>query len=140
MHDCKATGKLDDFLFVKTNKRQGSMVDSIYVDRCEAAALNRVFALESDVWGDWRDVSSSGKDTVATIGGITMRDVKCRSAVGLVDISGPDQQHVNNITIQNIHADSLASFETRISNAENVNITGLTHGWFGHKPLPTKSK
>lgn len=140
MHDCKATGKLDDFLFVKTNKRQGSLVDSIYVDRCEAAALNRVFALDSDVWGDWRDVSSSGKDTVATIGGITMRDVKCRSAVGLVDICGPVQRHVNNITIQNVHADSLASFETRISNADNVTTTGLTHNWFGHKPLPTKSK
>lgn len=140
MHDCKATGKLDDFLFVKTNKRQGSEVDSIIVERCEAAALNRVFALEDDVWGDWRNVSSSGKDTVATISGITMRDVKCRIAVGLVDINGPALQHVRNITVQNVHADSLASFVTRINNADEVTTSDLTYDWFGHKPLPTKPK
>lgn len=138
MHDCKATGKLDEFLFVKTNKRQGSYVDSIYVQNCEAAAVNRVFALEDDVWGDWRDVSSSGKDTVATIGGITMRDVKCRSAVGLVDIHGPALQHVHNITVQNVHADSLASFVTRINNADEVKTSDLTYNWFGHLPLPKK--
>ena len=140
MYDCKATGQLDDFFFVKTNKRQGSVVDSITVERCEAAALKRVFALESDVWGDWRDVSSSGKDTVASIGGISMCDFKCRSAVGLVDVDGPAQQHVSNITIQNIHADSLASFTTRINNADNVTIDSLTYGWFGNIPISAKSK
>ncbi len=140
MHDCKATGKLDDFLCVKTNKRQGSEVDSIVVERCEAAALNRVFALESDVWGDWAGASSSGNDTVASISRIYLRDFKCRSAVGLVDVNGPDQRHVKNISIQNVHADSLASFTTRIDNADNVTIDSLTYAWFGNIPISAKSK
>ena len=138
MHDCKATGKLDDFISVKTNKRQGSEVDSIVVERCEAAALNRVFALQSDVWGDWADASASGKDTVASFSRIHLRDFKCRKAVGLVDINGPEQLHVKNISIQNVHADSLVSYETRINNADNVTTDNLTYGWFGH--IPVKSK
>ncbi|MBR5069434.1 MAG: glycoside hydrolase family 28 protein [Bacteroidales bacterium] len=136
MHDCKATGDLDDFVFVKTNKRQEAEVDSIFVENCEVAGVNRVFALEDNVWGDWRDVSSSGKDTVATIGGIIMRDVKCRRAVGLVEINGPAARHVKDITIQNVHADSLVSFVSRVSNADNVQTSNLTYRWFGNRPRP----
>ena len=132
MTDCKATGQIDDLLSVRANRRQGSSVDSIVVANCEATSLQRVFAIDTDVWGDWRDAMSHQKDTINTIGGILMHDVKCRSAVALIDINGDKRKPTKDITIRNISADSVYSFVSQINNAEDVKISEVHYGWLGN--------
>ena len=131
MTDCKATGAVDDLLSVRSNIRQGSSVDSIFVANCEAASLQRVFAIDTDVWGDWRDAMSHEKDTINSIGGILMHDVKCRSAVALVDINGDKKNPAKDITIRNISADSVYSYVSQVNNAEDVKISDIQYGWLG---------
>ena len=111
MHNCQAKGELDDFFSIRSNRRQNSQVDSITVEHCEAASLQRIFAIDTDVYGDWRGRMTSGPDScVATIAGITMRDIKCRRAVALVDINGDAKRPVKDVTIEDLNADSVTSF------------------------------
>jgi polygalacturonase len=111
MHNCQAKGELDDFFSIRSNRRQNSQVDSITVEHCEAASLQRIFAIDTDVYGDWRGRMTSGPDScVATIAGITMRDIKCRRAVALVDINGDAKRPIKDVTIEDLNADSVTSF------------------------------
>ena len=136
MHDCKATGEVGDLLSIRTNSRQFSNVDSILVEKCEAASLQRVFAIDSDVWGDWRGFMTSKKDTFAVISGITMRDVTCRRAVALIDINGDKNKPVRDITIQNVHADSVMSFISHTANVEDYKASDIHHTWLGNSAQP----
>lgn len=133
MYDCKAFDGVDDLLSIRTNRRQDSEVTGITVERCEAQGLQRVFGLDSDVYGDWRGASRSKPDTCcAKISGITMRDVKCRRAVALIDITGDTKTPVRDVVIENIHADSVTSFVSQAKNVEGLKTSGIHYGWLGH--------
>lgn len=132
MCDSKVTGEADDLLSIRTNRRQGSEVYDIIVERCEANVLQRILGIDTDVYGDWRNSSSAIKDSLcATIKSVNLHDVKCCRTVAIVDINGDERKPARDIVVKNVHADSISSFVDHIINVIDYDVKDIDYGWLG---------
>ena len=133
MYNCKASGEVDDLLSIRSNRRQGSEVFGITIERCEAGALQRILGIDTDVYGDWRNSSSAIKDSLcATIKGVDVHDVKCRRTVAVVDINGDDRNPVMDVIVKNVHVDSISSFVDHTINVKGYMVEDIDYSWLGH--------
>ena len=127
MRDCKATGPIEDLLYVKTNKHQGSVMDSITVERCEMTQVNRLLAAETDVWGDWKSVRSGSKDSTTSVIGLKLHDIKCQSAMSISDIQCDTTLLVRGVVLSNVKIDTLKSFVRKISKVEGYREDSVSY-------------
>lgn len=136
MYDCKATGDADDLLSIRTNRRQGSEVFGITVERCEANTLQRILGIDTDVYGDWRNSSSAIKDSsCATISDINLHNVKCHRTVTIVDINGDERKPVSDINVNNVHVDSITSFVEHTINVKDYAAANIEYSWLGRSSI-----
>lgn len=132
MHDCRATGDVETMFYIKTNNRRGAFVDNVTMERCEATTMKRGLAIDTDVLYKWRNVAQSFKDSLTAISNITMRDIKCQKAIGLVDLNGDKNLPVKNVTVSNIKIDSISSFLSHVANVKGYKEDSISYNWYGH--------
>jgi len=132
MHDCRATGFVDNMFYIKTNRRRGAFVDNVIMERCEATSMKRALAIDTDVLYQWRNIVQTYKDSVTEIKNITMRDIKIGKAIGLIDLNGDKDLPVKNVTVSNIRVDSISSFVSHVSNVEGYKEDSISYNWFGN--------
>lgn len=121
MHDCTVDDRVLDLFYLKTNRRRGAFLDNIYMERVKARAMNRAFAIDTDVLYQWKDLVPTYKDTVTQIRNIYMRDVECQVADGIIDINGDKDLPVDNVTIEGLRVDTVRKYTIR-----HENVTHLT--------------
>lgn len=120
MHDCSMDGNVLDLFYIKTNRRRGAFIENIYMERVKAQNMKRVFAIDTDVLYQWKDLVPTYKDTVTAIRNIYMKDVECKVANGIVDINGDKDLPIENINLENIRVDTVKVFTIH-----KENVTGL---------------
>ena len=120
-------------LSIRSNRRQGSEVFGITIERCEAGVLQRILGIDTDVYGDWRNSSSAIKDSLcATIKSVDVRDVKCRRTVAVVDINGDERNPIRDVIVKNVHVDSISSFVDHTINVIDYMVEDIDYSWLGH--------
>ncbi len=131
IHDCKATSAVDNMLYIKTNRRRGAYAENIIMERCEAVNAKRALAIDTDVLYQWRDIVKTLKDSVTAISNITMRDIKCRRAIGLIDLNGDKDLPIQNVTVSNVQVDSVSSYVSQVSHVKGYKEEGISYKWYG---------
>jgi len=131
IHDCRATGYVDNLFYIKTNRRRGAYVDNIIMERCEARTMQRALAIDTDVMYEWRDIAQTLKDTVTAISNITMRDIKINKVIGLIDLNGDKDLPLKNVTVSKVQVDSVSSFVSHVENVEGYKEDSIKYKWYG---------
>lgn len=126
MHDCVMDNKVMNLFYLKTNRRRGAFIENIYMERVSARTMQRAFAVDTDVLYQWKDLVPTYKDTVTQIRDIYMRDVKCHEVDGIYQINGDKDLPVRNITIENLHVDTVRKYTTKAVNVEGLRTDNIT--------------
>lgn len=136
MHDCTAPGRVLNMFYLKTNRRRGAFIENIYMERVSAKEMDRAMAIDTDVLYQWKDLVPTYKDTVTAIRNIHMTDVRCDKARGIVELNGDADLPIENISIRNLHVDSVSTFITRHTNVIGFTEENITYSWFGDENKP----
>lgn len=126
MHDCSLDEKTINLFYLKTNRRRGAFIENIYMERVKAKAMQRAFAIDTDVLYQWKDLVPTYKDTVTQIRNIYMRDVECSVADGIVDINGDKDLPVENVQIENVRVDTVRKYTIRQNNVNGLQTKNIT--------------
>jgi len=132
MHDCVAPNEVYNLFYVKTNERRGAIIDGIWMERIKAGQMKRALAIDTDVLYQWRDLVPTYKDSITTIRNLHIKDVFCRKAIAMIELNGDKRLPVENVTVSNIHVDSISSFVSHTSNVNGYKETNLTYDWLGN--------
>lgn len=132
VHDCtfeNTPGKKPfNLLFIKTNHRRGGFVENIHMERIKAKATrDSVFAIETDVLYQWRDLVPDYETRITKIRGIHVRDIRLEETHTPFRILGDKRLPVEDVTLENITVEKARNPRGRIENAklirkENVRV------------------
>ncbi|MDL2241697.1 glycoside hydrolase family 28 protein [Bacteroidales bacterium OttesenSCG-928-L03] len=120
MHDCTAPDRVLRLFFLKTNHRRGGFIENIHMENIQAGDMISMFEVDTDVLYQWRDLVPTYEERITRIDGIHMRNVSCRSADAMYDLKGDARLPIGTIVMQNVHADTVRKFISRIENVENL--------------------
>ena len=129
MHDCTMDGEVNNLFYFKTNIRRGGVVENIQMKRVKANRMRRVFAIDTDVLYQWASLPTY-KDSLTTFRNIVMDSVICHKAKGIYEINGVENLPPQDITLANIHVDSVSDFIGHVKNTEKFQTDNITwdHG------------
>ena len=119
MHDCTAPESVHRFLYIKTNHRRGGFVENIYMENLKSGRTRRVFEIDTDVLYQWRNFPTY-ETRITRIDGVHIKNIECDQADAIFEIKGDERLPVRNITLENIHVNTVKQFISNIENAENV--------------------
>lgn len=105
MTDCSVDSHVKALFYIKTNRRRGAVIDNITMENCTAAAMDRAFAIDTDVLYQWKDLVPTYKDSVTQIRNITMSGVRCGTVGRVYDINGDKDLPVSGVTLSGITVD-----------------------------------
>lgn len=128
MHDCTMDGKVFNLFYLKTNRRRGAFLENIYMERVKAHEMQRVFAIDTDVLYQWKDLVPTYKDTVTLIRNLYMRDVECQVADGIININGDKDLPVENVNIENVKVDTVRKYTVKTSNVNDLRTKAIDWG------------
>ena len=129
MHDCTMDGEVNNLFYFKTNIRRGGVVENVQMKRVKANRMRRVFAIDTDVLYQWASLPTY-KDSLTTFRNIVMDSVICHKAKGIYEINGVENLPPQDITLANIHVDSVSDFIGHVKNTEKFQTDNITwdHG------------
>lgn len=125
MHDCTMDKKVLNLFYVKTNRRRGAYVENIYMDRIKANEVKRVFAVDTDVLYQWKNLVPTYKDSVTLIKDLYMRNVECRVADGIYEINGDKDLPVDHVVIENVKVDTVRQYTERSNNVRHLKVENV---------------
>ena len=122
-------GEVNNLFYFKTNIRRGGVVENIQMKRVKANRMRRVFAIDTDVLYQWASLPTY-KDSLTTFRNIVMDSVICHKAKGIYEINGVENLPPQDITLANIHVDSVSDFIGHVKNTEKFQTDNITwdHG------------
>lgn len=126
IHNCTMPGKVMRLFYVKTNHRRGAFVENIYMDSIEAGDVDRIMEIDPEVLYQWKDLVPTYVEKLTKIKGLHMKNVHARSTKAIYDLKGDARLHPCDVTIENVHVDSVAKFMGRIENVDSVRIINVT--------------
>ncbi len=126
MHDCAMDDKVMNLFYIKTNHRRGAIIENIFMERVSANRMQRAFAVDTDVLYQWKDLVPTYKDSITQIRNIVMRDVRCNKADGIYQINGDERMPLENITIENLHVDTVYKYIDQAVNVNNLKTDNIT--------------
>lgn len=126
MHHCTVPESVFRLFFVKTNHRRGAFVEDIYMENVEGGHADTVFEIDTDVLYQWRNLVPTYETRITRISGIHMRDVRCRSAKMMYRFVGDERLPVNDVSIRNLHVDSLESEDNIVENVTGLSVVGTS--------------
>ena len=134
VHDCTVEAACNLF-YVKTNHRRGGFVNNIRMENVRCGVAAQVFAVDMDVLYQWRSFPDYERRRT-TITNLSMKDVACDRALAGVQISGDPKSPVRGVSVKNVRIGRLRDFLSRVNQAEDVAIEGLTFGEQGEVTTP----
>lgn len=126
MHDCHTTDAVYRMLYIKTNHRRGGFVEDITVENISARKAQFVFAIDTDVLYQWRDIVPTFETAVTHISGITMKGATCDQADELFFVRGDQRDPVTDIHLENVKVGTLHKRWSHSEYAENVTFIGVS--------------
>lgn len=130
MHDCDVDGRVLSLFYLKTNRRRGAFLENITMERVKANDMQRAFAIDTDVLYQWKDLVPTYKDTVTAIRHITMRDVECRTADGVVQINGDKDLPVQDVLIEGLRVDTVRKYTVETTGVQGLKLKKVKWGKF----------
>ena len=125
VHDCtfphKEKTRLNNLLFIKTNRRRGGYVKNIYMENITAGKVrDGVLGIRVDKLYQWRDIVPTYEERLTRIEGIHMKNIKLDEAMIAIDLIGEKEMPVKNITLENILVKKVDNKPRQIINVENI--------------------
>ncbi len=125
MHNCTMPGSVMRLFYVKTNHRRGAFVENIYMDSVEAGDVDRIMEIDPEVLYQWKTLVPTYVEKLTAIRGLHMKNVHARSTKAIYDLKGDSRLHPSDVTLENVHVDSVSQFIERIENVDSVNIINV---------------
>jgi len=126
VHDCTVEAACNLF-YVKTNHRRGGFVDNIRMENVHCGLAAQVFAIDTDVLYQWRIFPDYERRRTA-ISNLRIENVVCDQAQTGVHLNGDPKAPICGVTVKNVRIGKLRDFLSRVNQAEDVSIVGLTFG------------
>lgn len=134
VHDCTVETVCHLF-YVKTNHRRGGFVENVRVENVRCDLATQVLAVDTDVLYQWQQFPDY-ETRLTSITGLFLKNVTCgRSRTG-VNISGDARKPVRDVRLENVRIGCVQDFVSRVSHAENVDLSGLSCGGRGRVDTP----
>ena len=127
MHDCSSSSEVYRLFYIKTNHRRGGFIEDITVDNVSASSMMRVFAIDTDVLYQWRDIVPTFETAITRIKGITVRNINVRQADAIYEINGDERQPVEDVTLENIHVEEISQFKSQATAVRNLDVRNVTY-------------
>jgi len=124
VHDCIVEAACNLF-FVKTNRRRGGFVEDIRMENVRVGTVVQVFAIDTDVLYQWRAFPDCER-RLTPISRLSIKNVVCENAVTGVQINGDPALPVRGVEVKNVRLGRLQEFLSKIHNAEDVSVSGLS--------------
>ena len=134
VHDCTVEAACNLF-YVKTNHRRGGFVDRIRMENVRCGVASRVFAVDTDVLYQWRMFPDYERRRTE-ISNLLIENVVCERAQAGVFVKGDPRLPVRGVGVKNVHIGRLGTVLSRVDNAEDVSIEGLSYGEKGEVKTP----
>ena len=134
VHDCTVEAACNLF-YVKTNHRRGGFVDDIRMENVRCGMAVQVFAVDTDVLYQWRSFPDYERRRTA-ISNLRMENVVCDKAVTGVHLNGDPKAPIRGVTVKGVRIGRLQEFLSRVNNAEDVVIEGLSNDSTGEVRTP----
>lgn len=125
MHDCSVESEVNNLFYFKTNIRRGGVVENVQMKRIKANKMRRVFAIDTNVLYQWASLPTY-KDSLTTFCHIVMDSVICHKAKGIYEINGEEGLPPSDISLTNIHIDSISDFIGLTKNTERFVTNNIT--------------
>lgn len=127
MHDCSSSSEVYRLFYIKTNHRRGGFIEDITVDNVSASSMMRVFAIDTDVLYQWRDIVPTFETAITRIKGITVRNINVRQADAIYEINGDERQPIEDVTLENIHVEEISQFKSQATAVRNLDVRNVTY-------------
>ena len=120
VHDCRATGPVDDLVLVKTSDRKGAFIENVTVSNVTAVAAGTVVAVQTDVNYQW-GAYAPGETVLTRISGLRVFDVFCGIADEVYRLNGDARLPVRDVELCNVRAGIV-----RVREGVAVNVEGFS--------------
>lgn len=122
MHDCHASDWVYRLFYIKTNHRRGGFVQDITVENVSAGKLQHVFAIETDVLYQWRDIVPTFETRISKIGGITIRHAQAQEAEAVYVLKGDEREPIDGVTIEDVRVGVITKFNNQVEAVKNLTV------------------
>ena len=110
--------KMFHLVYIKTNERRGGYVNGIYVQNVTSGAVDKgILGIETDVLYQWKDLVQTTERRLTPISNIYLNNINATKVNFISKILGQEEMPVRNVSLQNVHADTILEF---IDVKENV--------------------
>lgn len=120
MDNCKTTSSVYNMFYLKTNHRRGGFIENIYMNDVECASAGSVFAIDTDVLYQWRNLVPTYETRITKINGIYLSNVKCESADNIYDLKGDIREPIKNVEIKNVYVKKIKKYYNQVLNVLNL--------------------
>jgi len=134
VHDCTVE-KACNLFYVKTNRRRGGFVEDIRVENVRVGQVSQVLAVATDVLYQWRQFPDY-ELRPTKIAGLRLKNVVCDEARTGANLRGDPECPVRDVRVENVRIGRLQDFLSRVENAEDVDLSGLSFAARGPVKTP----
>ncbi len=125
VHDCtfplKDKTRLNNLIFIKTNRRRGGYVKNIYLENIKAGKVrDGVFGVRVDRLFQWKDIVPTYEERLTTIEDIHIKNIELEQATLAIDIIAEKESPVKNVTLENIFVKKVTDKPRILENVENI--------------------
>ena len=130
MHDCHSSSEVYRLFYIKTNHRRGGFIEDVTLENVSATRMMRVFAIDTDVLYQWRDIVPTFETAVTRIRNITVRNAGAVQADAIYEILGDDRLPVEGVTLEHIHVGQVNEFTSRVTGVKDLVVKDVTYDRF----------
>jgi len=124
VHDCTVERACNLF-YVKTNHRRGGFVENVRMENVKVDLVSQVMGVDTEVLYQWRRFPDY-ETRLTPIKGLYMKNVRCGKARTGVNINGDARMPVKDVRVEDVRIGCVQDFLSRVTNAEDVDIEGLS--------------
>mgnify|MGYP000415732062 CR=1 FL=1 len=127
VHDCRfEKGNPFNLLFIKTNRRRGGFVENVHVENIKAERTREsVFAIETDVLYQWKDLVPTHEERLTKIRGIHVRNIEIGETDTPFRILGDKREPVEDVLLENITVEKADRLESKFENVRRITRRNL---------------
>jgi polygalacturonase len=115
--------KLNHLLFIKTNERRGGFVRNIYMTNTKSGKIDLgILGIETNVLYQWRDLVPTLDRRLTSISDIYLKNIQSGKVQFVSRILGQEELPIKNISLENVHADSIQQKDYIKENVENFSV------------------
>ena len=130
MHDCHSSSEVYRLFYIKTNHRRGGFIEDVTLENVSATRMMRVFAIDTDVLYQWRDIVPTFETALTRIRNITVRNAGAVQADAIYEILGDDRLPVEGVTLEHIHVGQVNEFTSRVTGVKDLVVKDVTYDRF----------